>query len=272
MMLWQVARDLTRRLPEWDTPAKASLAIALPLLILLLGIGFFGPESIQLPARLGAFGLLITIQLLFLWANRRDASPYHQAQQHYVAGDYQAARDLLETMPERGRASVDALVLLGNTYRNLGNFSLAQAALDHALELNSQHHLALFSAGKLHLVQGKYHATCEYVERAIQAGAPELVRFELGQAQFLLGNHDEALRHLDAARLALADDPVQSILINVYLRVLSAGDMPSCEFIQEYVQFWRAEALKYAETPYGKHLAEIISELATDIDDDRELN
>ncbi len=272
MMLWQAARDLTRRLPEWDTPAKVSLAIALPLLILLLGIGFFGPESVQLPARLGAFGLLITVQLLFLWANRRDASPYHQAQQHYVAGDYQAARDLLETMPERGRASVDALVLLGNTYRNLGNFNSAQAALDHALELNSRHHLALFSAGKLHLVQGNYHATCEFVERAIQTGAPELVRFELGQAQFLLGNHDEALRHLSAARHALADDPFQSILINVYLRELSAGDLPPGEFIQEYVQFWRGEALKYSETPYGKHLAETISELAIGIDDERDLN
>ena len=272
MMLWQVARDLTRRLPEWDTPAKVSLAIALPLLILLLGIGFFGPESVQLPARLGAFGLLITFQLLFLWANRRDASPYHQAQQHFIAGDYQAARDLLETMPERGRASVDALVLLGNTYRNLGNFSLAQAALDHALELNSRHHLALFSAGKLHLVQGNYHATCEFVERAIQAGAPELVRFELGQAKFLLGNHDEALRHLSAARHALADDPFQSILINVYLRELSGGDLPPGELIQGYVQFWRGEALKYSETPYGKHLAETISELAIGIDDERDLN
>ena len=105
MMLWQVARDLTRRLPEWETPAKISLAIALPLLIILLGIGFFGPESLQLPARLGAFGLLITIQLLFLWSNRRDASPYHQAQQHFIAGEYQAARELLEAIPERGRAS-----------------------------------------------------------------------------------------------------------------------------------------------------------------------
>ena len=58
MMLWQVARDLTRRLPESETPAKVSLAIALPLLIMLLGMGFFGPESLQLPARIGAFGLL----------------------------------------------------------------------------------------------------------------------------------------------------------------------------------------------------------------------
>lgn len=265
MMLWQVTRDLTRRLPEWETSAKVSLAIALPLLLLLLGIGFFGPGSVQLPARLGAFCLLITIQLLFLWSNRRDASPYHQAQQHFVAGEYQAARELLEAIPERGRASVDALVLLGNTYRNLGNFSLAQAALDQALVLNPGHHLALFSIGKLNLVQGHYLGSSEYFERAIEAGAPALVRFELGQAQLLRGNHDEALRQLNAARLALADDLAQSLLLQYYLHSLNASDMPSSEFIRENVGFWRGEALKYSETPYGLHLAEIIADLGAEI-------
>ena len=129
MMIWQVARDLTRRLPEWEASAKLSLAIAIVLLLLLLAVGFAGPAAIQFPARIGAFLLLVTIQLLFLWGNRRDASPYHQAQQRFIAGDYAGARDLLETMPDRGRASVDALVLLGNSYRHLAQFDAAQAAL-----------------------------------------------------------------------------------------------------------------------------------------------
>ena len=261
MMLWQAARDLTRRLPEWETSAKASLAVALPLLILLLGIGFFGPGAVQLPARLGAFGLLITIQLLFLWSNRRDASPYHKAQQHFIAGDYPAARDVLYTIPERGRASVDALVLLGNTYRNLGNFSLAQAALDRALELNPRHHLALFSAGKFHLVQGAYVEATEYFERAIQAGAPELVRFELGQALYLLGDCDEASRQLIEARPALADDQAQLLLLQYYMQAMNAGDLPASAFIQGNIQFWRREASKYSETPYGEHLAAVIAAL-----------
>ena len=96
MMVWQAARDLTRRLPEWDASAKLSLAIAVSLLFLLLVVGFIGPDPLRFPARIGAFGLLVTIQLLFLWANRRDASPYHQAQQHFIDGDYHTARALLE--------------------------------------------------------------------------------------------------------------------------------------------------------------------------------
>jgi tetratricopeptide (TPR) repeat protein len=261
MMLWQLARDLTRRLPEWDAPAKLSLAIALALLILLLGIGFVGPDAIRLPARFGAFGLLITMQLLFLWANRRDASPYHLAQQHFINGDYQAARDLLESMPERGRASADALVLLGNTYRNVGKFSSAQSALQRALSLKPQHTLALFSIGKLQLVQGEYHAACEYITRAIDAGAPEHVRFELGQAYYLLADHDEALRQLVAARSELADDSIQCLLLSTYLHRLDAGDLPACAAGQAHARFWRDEAHRYSNTPYGAHLAEMLGGL-----------
>ena len=264
MMLWQVARGLTRRLPDWDASAKLSLSIAFPLLILLLGLGFFGPLTAQLPARIGAFGLLITIQLLFLWANRRDASPYHQAQQHFIEGDYQAARDLLEMTPERGRASVDALVLLGNSYRNLGSFSKSQSALNRALALNPRHHLALFSAGKLHLAQGEYAAALGYFECAIEGGAPALIRFELGQSHILLGNNDEALRQFRLARAALVDDPAQLLLLQCYLHRLNAGDKPTGALTREHIQFWQRESEKYSDTPFGAHLAELICEFGAE--------
>ncbi len=261
MMLWQVARDLTRRLPEWDASAKLSLAIAILLLLALLGVGFLGSEAIQFPARIGAFGLLVTIQLLFLWGNRRDASPYHQAQQHFIACDYQAARELLEALPDRGRASVDALVLLGNTYRHLSQFDPARTALARALELKPRHDLALFSAGKLHLVQGEYDAASERIERAIETGAPDIVRFELGQARYLLGEHAEAYRHLTAARPALADDPAQLLLLQYYLWALGADEMPTEEPIRQNIEHWLLEARKYSDTPYGAHLSDVECEL-----------
>ena len=227
MLVWQVARDLTRRLPEWDRSAKLALAIAILFLLVLLGVGFWGPDAIQLPAKIGAFGLLVAIQLLFLWGNRRDASPYHQAQQHFIAGDYQAARDLLETLPDTGRASVDALVLLAQLSL-LGQFDSAQSALMRALEIKPQHDLALFSAGKLHLVQGEYTAATDFIECAIKAGAPDIVRFEFGQARFLLEQNAEAAQQLTAARAALTHDP-ELLLLQQYLWALGTGDMPAKE-------------------------------------------
>ncbi len=261
MMFWQVARDLTRRLPEWDASAKLSLAIAILLLLLLLAIGFTGPEAIQFPARLGAFAMLVTIQLLFLWGNRRDASPYHQAQQHFIAGDYHAARDILEAMPEAGSASVDALVLLGNSYRHLGQFDSAQAALIQALEHKPTHDLALFSIGKLKLAQGQYAAAGDYFEGAISAGAPDIVRFDLGQARFLLGEAAAATQQLTAARSALVNDRAQLLLLQYYLFALEADRFPESQLIGENLPFWRAEAAKYAASPYGFHLSKIVSEL-----------
>ena len=131
--------------------------------------------------------------------------------------------------------------------------------------LNPGHHLALFSIGKLNLVQGCYLEASEYFERAIQAGAPPLVRFELGQAHFLLGEHVEAKRQLFEARPALADDEAQLLLLQYYMQVLSAGDLPPRELIQANIPFWRGEAKKYWETPYGVHLAEIIADLGAEI-------
>ena len=92
-------RDVARRLPDWEAPAKLSLALALLLFIVMLVLGLGGPQIVQLPARIGAFGLLITAQLIVLWGNRREISPYHKAQQHFIAGEYQAARSILEGDP-----------------------------------------------------------------------------------------------------------------------------------------------------------------------------
>jgi len=266
MMFRHIARDLTRRLPEWDASAKLALAIAILLLLLLLAVGFFGPSAIQFPARIGAFGLLVSIQLLFLWGNRRDASPYHEAQQHFIAEEYQAARALLESMPERGRASVDALVLLGNTYRHLGEFTLCQSALSRALEIKPAHSLALYSVGKLHLAQGDYSAASDYFRRAIAAGAPDIVEFDLGQARFLAGDSDAALTNLTEARAALTDDPAQMLLLQYYLHALKVGAPPDKQLIDENLKHWRDEAAKYAETPYGRHLSAVVRQLDAELE------
>jgi len=261
MMFRHLARDLTRRLPEWDASAKIALAIAILLLLLLLAVGFLGPSAIRLPARFGAFGLLVSIQLLLLWGNRRDASPYHQAQQHFIAGEYPAARALLESVPERGRASVDPLVLLGNTYRHLGQFELCRSALSRALELKPGHSLARYSIGKLELALGNYGTASDCFQGAIAAGAPDIVDFDLGQARYLAGDGDAALTNLTQARAALAEEPAQLLLLQYYMHALHAGAWPDQQLIDENLKHWRDEADKYAETPYGRHLSAVVGRL-----------
>ncbi len=256
MMLRQISRDLIRRLPEWDTPTKLSLAIAVVLLFLLLSLGFFGPPEVQFPARVGAFGLLLSLQLLFLWANRREISPYHQAQQHFIAGDYQAAHALLEEIPDSGRQSVDALVLLGNTYRHLRLYDKSRLALERALALKADHHLGLFSMGKLQLVSGEYAAARDYIARALAAGAPDIVKFELGQCCFLLGDNSAAEQHFIDVHDLLVEQPAQSLLLQYYLYLMDAADRPSDYLIEQNLSALRDEALSHRGSPYGTQIQE----------------
>ncbi len=267
MMLRHLSRDLARRLPEWDASSRLAFTIAVVLLIFLLALGFAGPPEIQLPARIGAFGLLVSIQLLFLWANRRDVSPYHQAQQHFIAGEYNQARTILEGIPEDSRVSVDALVLLGNTYRHLRSFEKCQRALTRALELKSQHHLALFSIGKLHLICGKYALAGDYFLRAIEAGAPEIVKFELGQACYIQGEHERAMRHLSEARASLADDAPQLLMLQYYLFRLGQGEFPTRELVDATIGHWQDEAKRYEGTPYCAQLNADLEQLAKRLSD-----
>ena len=253
-------RDFARRVPEWDTPVKASLALALLLFVILMALGLGGPLPIRLPARIGAFGVLVTLQLLFLWGNRREISPYHQAQQHFIAGEYQAAKSILEAAPVTARESVDALVLLGNTYRHLAQLDPSRIVLERALALNPRHHLAHFSLGKLRLVIGDYAAACESIALALELGAPDIVRFELGQACFLLGDEEEARRAFYALPADFNDEPGQSLLLAYYLHCLGAVEHPNASLISAGLESVRADAAKYAGTIYGDHLSQFVQQ------------
>ena len=247
-------RDVARRLPDWEAPAKLSLALALLLFIVMLVLGLGGPQIVQLPARIGAFGLLITAQLIVLWGNRREISPYHKAQQHFIVGEYQAARSILEAIPESSRESVDALVLLGNCYRHLSLFGSSHASLARALQLKPQHHLALFSAGKLNLVCGEYTEARDTILQALDAGTPDIVHFELGQISFLLGDQDGSRMHFNHVRAEIAEQPAQLLLLQYYMFCQSEAERPSRSLIREGVDYWRNEANKFSGTSYGDHL------------------
>ena len=254
MMLRHLLGDLAQRVPEWDLASKAALGLGIALLLPLLLLGFLGPEPVQLPAKVGAFGLLLTIQFLVLWGNRRVISPYHRAQQHFINGDYMNARDILERVPESGRPSVDALVLLGNVYRHLGQFDQSRAALEHALGLKPDYHFALYGLGKLSLVTGGYEAAGHLIAKALLSGAPDVVQFDLGQAFYLLGNDEKSNHYFNNIRATVDDEPAQSMLLGYYRYQMGTGKRPSNRSIRDHIRFWQQEAMKYRQTPYGAAL------------------
>ncbi|MDE2859000.1 MAG: tetratricopeptide repeat protein [Chloroflexota bacterium] len=260
MIFGHFLRDLYKRLPEWDRSSRLSLYLAVILLVLLLLAGFLGPEEIRLPSRFGAFALLLTLQLLFFWGNRRAISPYREAQQHYVRGEYESARDLLELIPDTQRGSVDALALLGNCYRQLGQLDKSRAAINRALELKPDYHYALYAAGKLSLVGGEYHDARVCFEGALAAGTPDLVHFDLGQVCYYLGSPD-AESHLHKFKAASRDEPAKAIMATYYLLDISKAGAWAPLLTPEASAYWLDEAKRYQQTEYGKRLHEDIEGL-----------
>ena len=254
-------RHVLRRFPDWDRASKLSLALALFLLICLLALGFGGPAQLQFPARIGAFGCLLTAQLLFFWGNRRSVSPYHQAQRQYMQGEYEAARAILEAMPRGTRQSVDALILLGHCYRQLGQFESAGAAIDHALELKPGYHYALFAKGKLSLVSGSFVEAARELAEASEAGAPDVTLFELGQAAWMAGDEDAARLHLRRFLMADSDEEAKIMLSRHYLHAMGAGEA-NPQSKPHLIQHWRDAAERYADTAYGAVLQRDIEALA----------
>ena len=261
MISRHIIRGLFGGMQSWDRASKLSLALAIVLLLLLLALGFAGPAQLQFPARVGAFGCLLTAQLLFFWGNRRQVSPYHQAQRHYIVGDFEAARAILEALPRGARESVDALILLGNCYRQLSRFEAARAVIDHALAIKPGYHYGLYAKGKLNLVTGSFANAARDLERASAAGAPDVTLFELGQACQLLGDADAARVHLETFLAAESDEDAKIMLSRHYLREMDAGDFAASEANPELFAHWVDEAERYAETEYGKMLKRDIDRL-----------
>lgn len=267
MIFRHFARDLFKRLPEWDVSSRLSLGLAAILLVLLLLISFVGPEQIKWPARFGAFGLLLTLQLVIFWGNRRAISPYHEAQQHYVRGEYESARELLEQIPESGRQSVDALVLLGNSYRQLGQFDKSARAIERALRIKPDYHYGLYAAGKLKLVSGEYAEARHYIERAHALGAPDIVHFDLGQACYFQGEREKAAMYFRMFCESSSDEAAKIALANYYLGTLTQSTPPPIEQYRESINYWKKEAARYPHSSYGKAILNDVCHLQKTVDD-----
>ncbi len=254
MMIRHLVRGLRKSVPEWDTPSKVALASGVILLPILLFFGFAGPQAGRIPARIGAFGILLTLQLVILWANRKSISPYHEAQDYFMTGDYETAREILEQIEYRNRPSVDALVLLGNTYRHLSMFEESQQVIEHALSLKPEYHYALYGMGKLQLVMGQYEDASNFITKALSHGSPDVVQFDLGQAYYQVGDMQRASHHFSNIEAVMEDEPSQDLLIRYYMHQMDKGDKPSNQLIRNNLAYWQTEADKYSDTAYGKAL------------------
>lgn len=258
----QLTARLVRFFETWDRRVLGALAILLALGLFLFSIAAFGPLEARTPALVGFFGALIAVQALLLWGSRRAMlTPYAQAQRAFIAGDFDAVLHLLEPLTEESR-DVRTLTLLGNAYRQLGRLEESHTILSRALNIAPEHYFPLYGFGRTLLSEGRYTEAAEMIERALTAGAPSVVRFDLAEAYYRKGALDTARELLSAVRPEL-QEPFRVLMADFLLYRMDAADAPPTALITAGLPYWEASLKRFAHSPYGAALEEDVAMLRT---------
>ena len=254
---------LVKQIRTWEISAKIALAVDLVLLLIAVYI-LFTNATLRTSALIGAAGLLVALQGIVLWGNRNMVAPYTQAQRHYLVGEFEKARDILRgdmdnLMASGKNPTIDSLVLLGNTYRNLGQLRESESILRIAVARRPDYHFAQYGLAKTRQAVGDYNSAITYLTQALKQGAPAIIRFDLAFTQYLRGDDG-------AARAVLKSipetDETHRVLMTAYLNhELAQGALPEPELIEAGLPFWEAEVERYGHMPYGRDLSAIVGNL-----------
>lgn len=242
---------------QWERPVQVGFVLALILSLVVLAVVLTGPRDLRQPAMIGLIGLVIALQVIFMWANRGLVTPFTRAQRAYLAGDLETACRLLEALHDEGAASVQALTLLGNAYRQLGELERSERVLLEALEVEPNHYFPLYGFGRTLLVEGRYSEAAEMLRRAAEAGAPGVVQLDLGEVLYRQ-DEKESAREALIAGLPAAEDAPRRLMGAYLLYRMGSAEPPDPELIQQGLVFWQANAERFAATPYGQALAQDI--------------
>lgn len=251
-------RSLLTAFRAWDRPSQIAFTAAVGLLLLAVGIASAGPDHLRQPATIGVMGLVFTLQGVFLWANRGMVTPLTRAQRLYRSGDLQAARAILEDLYTRHKAHVQAMTLLGNTYRQLGMIQESVRVLSEAVNNHPNHYFSRYGFGRTLLVAGRYADAAQHIEAALANGAPPVVGVDAGEAWYRLGNDQRAVACLQATPVDLRSEPHRALMKAYLLYRLDAGQRPEPDVIHAGLTYWQAQVALFGQTPYGASLEDDI--------------
>jgi len=250
--------NLLREIPKWDKASQIAVVIAFVLLVIDLVVLSTVPD-VQTPALIGAVGLLLAIQGIFMWGNRNMVTPYTQAQRLFVDGEFEQVVSVLKQyIEEEEHPIIDSLVLLGNAYRNIGQLHESESVLRIALARRKNYHFALYGVAKIRLAKGDYGEAIKHLETALQHGAPDVIRFDLAHAMLRSGNEDEAI---SIFREFTNSEETFRALFAQYVLHVDGGEKPSRQIIEAGLPFWEAEIQRFGDTPYGQSIAHDVAHI-----------
>ncbi len=125
--------------------------------------------------------------------NEKKISEYDKGRLCYYMGDYENARNYLESV--KGTKNADTVLLLGQTYEQLGDYNYAASVYSNYLTANPGDVILLNRLGMCKLQGGDAKSALEYFEAALALENPSMtqtLKFNQIVAYEYLGEFDEA--------------------------------------------------------------------------------
>jgi len=250
----KITAYLLKAFRSWERSTQFAFVMALILLMVSFVVIMFSSGNLRQSALIGFVGLIIALQLIFMWGNRTMVTAYTQAQRRYLAEDFSSARDILEDFHNRSKPDVFSLTLLANTYRQLGLLDKSEEIVKKALALRPFDHFPLYSFGRTLLIRGSYAQSIETLRQALQAGAPLIVEFDLGEALYRNGEFDASAGVLERIRDP-QQEPFRLLMTDYLLFKMQRNGAPEAVEVAAGLAYWQELANRFASTPYGQSLA-----------------
>ena len=129
-----------------------------------------------------------------LGSNEKKISDYDKGRLNYYMGEYEAARNYLET--SKGNKDADTVLLLGQTYEKLGDYNYAASIYSNYLTQHPDNVLIFNRLGMCKLQAGDAKSALDYFEQAValeDSSIIQTLRFNQIVAYEYLGDFDQAI-------------------------------------------------------------------------------
>ena len=128
-----------------------------------------------------------------LGSNEKKISNYDKGRLSYYMGDYESARNYLES--DKANKSAEAVLMLGQTYEKLGDYNYAASIYSNYLTGNPDNVILFNRLGMCKLEAGDAKSALEYFEKALaleDASMTQVLKFNQIVAYEYLGEFDQA--------------------------------------------------------------------------------
>lgn len=158
------------------------------------------------------------------WLVRREQLLMAAALSHYGQGNYQKAREYLDTLLSRNPSNTGAKKLLAAVYVATRDFARAQPHLEALQRLMPDDPQLLYMLGSVNLAQRRYVQATDQLERAAsRSDAPEMNR-SLGFSLLAMGQSQKSAATLEKALAANPSDiQIGMALASIYLKLGNKG-------------------------------------------------